>query len=627
MTSEYKYNDTQPHGSSYEDELSDAASEQERGHQLIERALADIADVEERIVHDLGVAPHSAEAVAATDEALVYIARESNGNHGVSELAAHDAAMDVVIEGALEFRGVKFSGHDNPAALIGRDPELHDRVTAVVAELHDTHAQLPGGADATEAAIFAIEQKPIMQQGERGVEYTKGGETLWNDESRNDHDTTAELRAMSNAWRYENGSLVERDFSAIERSAEASRLMESSGYVGNEGLEAAIRAAATALEATAALNNTKLQKEIDHLTGLIESRIQAGGEIPAPMQAAKDALEARISTAGDVSKHPSVVAAVRQELADQERRALQEKIEARLRADELPWTMSDAQIPVDMMDGIRVTYESMFTQEFILSDSDQIKVAPPMENFEGATQYTPEDEVLLAAGGIDLSNRGNGVQPNHFTRGELKAANVFFVNRLGAGEQAIFGIPIPDAQSEGGVFNVQDRSFLTEEEFKKVYDYQQANGYGLDGKSPRDVQTDMMMYAIRPESRSAVTPRKGSGFSTRENKYNDARSPFVDSGFSLKHGVETYAPMPDGTKQRINTMTIHMVGHEKYPGTSEMFNPATVDHGQVYMSAGEFVRNFYVPPPTEEEALLAMQSNGGRTARERSWVGPLPDSE
>ena len=626
MISEHTHNDTQSRSASHDDELLGVASEQERAHQLIEHALADIADVEERIVRDLGVAPHSAEAVAATDEALVYIARESNGSHDVPELTAHDAAMDVVVEGALESSGAKFSGHDNPAATLDHDGEMHARITELVQELHDTHATLPDGTDAAEAAILAIEQHPIMQQGVRGVEYANSDKTLQNDKYQG-HDVSTELRAMSNRWRHEGGSLVERNFSAIERSTQASRVIESSGYVGDKGLEATVHAATGALEATAALNNTKLQKEIDHLAGLIESRIQAGSEIPAPMQAAKDALEARISTAGDVSKHPSVIAAVRQELADQEKHALQEQIEARLHADELPWTMPDAQIPADMMDGIRVTYESMFTQESILSDSDQIKVAPPMENFERATQYTPEDEALLATGGIDLSSRGSGVQPNHFTRGELKAANVFFVNRLGAGEQAIFGIPIPDAQSEGGIFNVQDRSFLTEEEFKKVYDYQQANGYGLDGKSPRDVQTDMMMYAIRPESRSAVTPLKGSGFSTRENKYNDARSPFVDSGFSLKHGVETYAPMPDGTKQRINTMTIHMVGHEKYPGISEMFDPATVDHGQMYMSAGEFIRNFYVPPPTEEEALLAMQSNGGRTARERSWVGPLPDSE
>ena len=623
MVSEQKLTATHSHDELHNDEALDATNEQERTGTM-ERALADIAAVEERVADETGLDRHSPEVVAATDEALVYIAEANNANRETSGITAHDAAMDVIVEGALEARHLKVSSAENPAAMLDHDEDMHARITAVVKELHDAHVTLPDGSDAAEAAIRAIESDPIMSEGARGVEYVGASEQT---EHRRDDDPAGDVRAISNGWLYENGTLVERDYRAIERSTQAARVVKHSEYIGNEGLTAAIDAATEALQAATLQSNMKLQKEIDQVSSLIQGRLEAGGDVPAPMQAARDALVARLGTVGDISRHPSVVAAVRQELADQERVSLEAKIEARVQADKLPWTMPGSCIPADMMNSIQMTYESMFGEQPVPADSDQIKVAPPMEVFDGAKNYTPEDEALLAAGGIDLRSRAGVAEVNHFTRAELKAANIFFINRLGGGEQPIFGVPIPDSDSENGVFNVQDRSFLTEEEFKKVYEYQQANGYGLEGKDPRDVQADMMMYAVRPESRNISRPRKRPGLSTREDKYNVARSPFVDNGFSLKYGVETYAPMPDGTSQRINTMTIHMAGNEKYPGTSEMFDPATVDHGQMYMSAGDFVRNFYISPPTRQEALLAMQSDAGMTKRERSWVGALPEAE
>jgi len=610
---------------------SSSAERETPDNRSVERAIHDIDATRQFVVGTLGLDPRAPETVREIDDALVHVAESEVGAHDID---APDAVRAVLIEGALEVTGAVDSSGENPAARLDHilDPEMHQMLTEAVADLGHSHAELPGGVSAAEAVIAAVESQLVMSDG-HSLEHVQpsstltGGDSLRDVSQQNHEHAGDDIRLISVGWSYENGVLVERPYRAMERNADAARVLEQAEYVDNEGLAVAVGSAVETVRLTRANENSKLQAEIDHISVLIESRRQAGKEVPPPMQAAKDGMLAQMGRDGDVLRSPTVAAAVRQELADQERTLLEAKISERIQADRLPWTMPDQHLPSELMDGIKITYESMLAGQAEPSDDDQIKVAPPMENFAGAIHYTPEDEALLAAAGIDLENRDNSVQYFHFTREELKRANVFFINRLGGGEQPIFGVPIPDPQSKNGVFNVQTRSFLTEEEFKKVYEYQQANGYSLDGKSPRDVQTDMMMYAIRPESRSAVPPLKGSGFSTRENKYNDAHSPFVDSGFSLKHGVETYAPMPDGTKQRINTMTIHMVGHEKYPGTSEMFDPATVDHGQMYMSAGEFIRNFYVPPPTEEEVLLAMQSNGGRTARERSWVGPLLYSE
>lgn len=629
MVSEQTFTDMQSHDAPHHDETFGATNEQERAAHLVERAMADIADIEERVIRETGAERGSAELVAATDEALIYIAKTSNASHEISGPTAHDAAMDAVIEGALEASHLKSSNHENPAATLDHDAQMHVSITNIVRELHDTHATLSDGTDAAEAAVRAIESQPVMSDG-RGLEYvqTSAGRDALRDEPQRDHEfATRDIQLISAGWSYENGTLTERPYRAMERNADAIRVLEQSEHINNEGLAVAVGSAVETVRLARASENSKLQAEIDHISVLIESRRQAGKEVPPPMQAAKDGMLAQMGQDADVLRNTTVTAAVRQELADQERTLLEAKIGERVQADSLPWTMPSQYLPPELMDGIKTTYESILAGQTEPSDDDQIKVAPPMENFEGARSYTPEDEALLTAAGIDLDNRDNSVQHLHFTREELKRANIFFINRLGGGEQPIFGMPIPDPQSENGVFNVQNRSFLTEEEFKKVYEYQQANGYGLEGKDAKDVQTDMIMYAVRPESRSSSIPRKRGGFSTREDKYNVARSPFVDSGFSLKHGVETYAPMPDGTSQRINTMTIHMVGHEKYPGTSEMFDPATVDHGQMYMNAGEFVRNFYVPPPTEQEAFSAMQSNSGMTARERNWAGPLPQPE
>jgi hypothetical protein len=242
-----------------------------------------------------------------------------------------------------------------------------------------------------------------------------------------------------------------------------------------------------------------------------------------------------------------------------------------------------------------------------------------MEPFENGQPYAAEDARLLAAAGIDLQQTDM-----HFTRAELKQANVFFVNRVGGGEQPIFGVPIPDPGSEDGLFHVEDRSFLTRAEFEKVYDYQQQQGDGIGDRDPLDVQTDMLLFTLRPETRRTDVPTRKTIGSGRENKYSLMRSPFVDSGFFVKISTETDLYQEESGMTRLNSLNIHLVhAHPEFPGVSETYDKRNVADDQKYMSAGTFVAEYYMPPPTAQEALESMRHQLP-TARERAWVSAWP---
>lgn len=313
--------------------------------------------------------------------------------------------------------------------------------------------------------------------------------------------------------------------------------------------------------------------------------------------------------------------------ANHERENLNQAVYQRIQADRLPWTMPYSELDSGMMDTIRVFHEAL-TKSVKPLDSDQFRVAPPLKYFENGTpsgRYAPDDARLLA-------NAGLADKYLHFTRRELKHAGVFFLNRVGSGEQPIFGLAIPDDGSNDGYFHVEDRTFLTREEFDKVYRYQQKNGYGIGDRDAADVQTDMFIFTVRPKPR-LDNIRKAAGYNSREDKYGLVRSPFIDSGFYVAQGIAThfqeFSVSADGKQYseiiNINTTVLHLVNcHPDYPGVSEMYDPDFVADDQKYMSAGDFAKRFYRQPTTKEEAELAIQLRQP-TPREKLWVGQWPE--
>lgn len=338
--------------------------------------------------------------------------------------------------------------------------------------------------------------------------------------------------------------------------------------------------------------------------------------IQKPNAGAKQALataEERITNrnAEDLSSRGEVVAVVQQELSARSKAELQAAITSRIEANKLPWTMPNPKISKEEMDRYKGWYNAILGNTITepAKPDDVFKVAIPVGN---GGKHAAKDIVLLAEAGV----KGDKMT---FTREELQRAGVFFVNRVGGGEQPIFGMPIPDPESEGGFFNVQDRNFLTRAELEKVYKYQQENGYGIGGADAADVQTDMIVFALRADGRRPDA-RKDYGGAGRENKYGVVRSPFVDSNYYVTAGFESVVRTPEGS-QRMNTVTIHLAnGHPDFPGLSEMPDPNTTAGDQKYMTAGKFVEEYYKRLPTEEEALGAMRNNM-HTDREKAWVG------
>lgn len=331
-----------------------------------------------------------------------------------------------------------------------------------------------------------------------------------------------------------------------------------------------------------------------------------------------DKLKTGIDARAKATPHPKdflldreVVRAVTAELSEQEKIAVEKIADDRIDADRFPWTMPKSELPKALIEIYKAYYDSL-TRVVEPKPDDVFHVGPPMSG----GGYDAADLALFKEAGISSA----GI---NFKRKDLQAAGIFFVNRIGAGEQPILGVPIPDPESEGGFFNVQDRSFLTREEFDKVYTWQQANGYGVGEYDPVDVQLDMFMSLMHTRKRGNINMRGGS--SGRESKYGEPHSPYVDLGFKVEFGVGGDAVDPDGAfgrgHRRINTMSLHMInGHPDYPGTSEMFDDATSQPDQRYMTPGEFVKLLYQPLPTKEEALLAVTHNL-QTWREREWVG------
>lgn len=426
---------------------------------------------------------------------------------------------------------------------------------------------------------------------------------------------------LARNWQFDSsGELAETDSSQFMRGIGhvAIDFLKQPGLIEDPEMAHAIGNEVNVLVDQAMIDNVKPnaddQREIDRIDALVPKNEQHA----ANLARARKQIEQKLVDQGDgqpkeLWNSSPVVKAVSKEMAEHEKETVEQAVAARIEADKLPWTMPKSEIPKELIANYKMYYDSL-TRVVEPKPDDRFHVGPPM----GGDGYDAAD--------LDLFNKAG--MPNvpiddiNFKRKDLQAAGIFFVNRIGGGEQPIFGMPIPDGK--GGDFNVQDRCFLTREEFDKVYTWQQENGYGVGDHDPADVQLDMFWSLLHMRNRGNIQVT-GSG-SGRESKYGEPRSPFADLGFIVDRGVEgmavDYVDDSFGKgHRRINTMTLHLLnGHPDYPGVSEMFTDEKSQGDQRYMTPAEFIKLLYQPLPTKEEALLAVTDNL-QTQREHEWVG------
>ncbi|RYX78352.1 hypothetical protein EON76_05650 [bacterium] len=428
---------------------------------------------------------------------------------------------------------------------------------------------------------------------------------------------SANSSEIAENWEYTpSGNLGPTRVGEVNHSGQADIRTRQSGLESDSTIALTMATEVNRLRGDAESATSNDRAQLEKIEALIDKRGASQN-----LEVAKAAVMAAINSKQNpelLQRRNEVSEAVNTVMTDREKESLQRNIDAIVAADKLPWTMPYSEVPSWMMDSLKLVHEAIVTQESEAAPDDIFRVPPPMNLHDGSIGYDPADKALLQKSGRNIESGGLD-----FSREELQQSGVFFVNRVGGGEQAIFGAPIPDPESDDGIFNVQDRSFLTREEFEKVYNYQQEQGCGVGSLDPTDIQTDMIVFLARSQSRRDGTDTVRGGFNGRETKYGDVRSPFVDSGFKISRSIEGSAAVQGDSSKRMNTITIHLVnGHPDYPGVSEMFDENTVEHDQKYMSAGDFVRDFYEPPTTEEEALSSIRYKS-RTRRERVWNSPL----
>lgn len=323
-------------------------------------------------------------------------------------------------------------------------------------------------------------------------------------------------------------------------------------------------------------------------------------------------------------RHEASIVVVDEAMVAKEKALLERAIDDRIAANKYPWTLEATTIPDNIRASMKAWHEIITTKGEEPAKDDVFHVP-----FTNTNARAPEDSILL-------ENSSISGDKTDLSREELTKAGVFFINRVGDGEQPIFGAPIEDEQ---GVFNVQERSFLTRDELERVYRYQKAHGFGVGNEHDvADVQTDIITMALQPGySRHGAIMAPGAG---RENKYRTMRSPFVESGFTVansKFGVIVYdtdgsifgeidpgSSEPRPTQRRINTLSVHLMGaHPDFPGLSEMPGEDS-DWDQKYMSPGEFVEKLYIPPSNKRQIFDCIKNNF-KTRREREWIEEAPD--
>jgi len=588
-------------------EYADDAVERESGEDIVRRSLEDIQHVEDAVTESLDLVPGSAEAINATDEALVHIAESTISSSESTTAEVMDVVEDIAVESAMEIEH-GLDAAQTPANVLKLDG-FEGSLDEVIASLDASHATLPSGHEVAPFVVQALSELPQFDDHEETtdeIEYVEASS------ERN------EVVEYTQHWEYSpDEGLVTTPIGAHILAESARELLQSRTYSDDAEIADVVAASLSKRQGEYETAKQGVQQEIDRMNTIREGMAE---NARAGIDAALRQMTERRDKASDESmwlQDAALIYEVRDVLQRREREAIEQAVDTRIQQDKLPWTMPDIAVPQEQMDWFKAGYEGIIQQETEPLPEDVFTIAVPMT---GA--YATEDLSLLEQAGLDPS------QLRKIERQDLQKAGVFFVNRIGDGEQPILGMAIPDAESPDGMFDAGSRSILTKAEFEKVYDYQQAHGYGIGDTDPADVQMDMVAFGMRFEDRArgvikSVTP------GSRINKYNQVLSPFVDSGHRIKNsgGLEGYVIDQEQKlwagkgKLRMNDITVHLVNaHPEYPGLSEMFEE-TAAHDQKYMSAGDFM-DIYQPPPTPEEAFISVKSGFG-TRREQAWVGAL----
>ena len=279
-------------------------------------------------------------------------------------------------------------------------------------------------------------------------------------------------------------------------------------------------------------------------------------------------------------------------------KVLEKVINDRRELNRYPWTMPEAsRISPENMRDIKYLYEMLIEHKSTEWDVGLIRV--PGKSDE-------EKRFLKERGIIDNKRYGD-----EFAKSELRKAGIFFVNKVGDGEQPVLDGVIFDDE---GRLSPGEHSMLTQSQFKRVYEYQQARGMGIGDLDPDDVVMDMIMA-----DRVRGTRAYNIYSCERINKYGDASSLFVDGNGEPLYGAFGGVVDVDKNRLRITAIQANLInGNKKYPGTSEMHDKTAWD--QRYMTAAEYVKYVYAPMPTKEQIFRALQVNGA-TEREKAWTG------
>lgn len=584
---------------------------------IVDRSIEDIDVLQTDIAESLNVPVNSVEATHATDQELIRIAEVNVETPGVMLEQEQAAFNNAAVESALEMDN-GFTIQDTPIAALELDG-YGGSINDVVARLSESHQTLPSGHEAAPILMAGIDsltsQLPDNSEAE-GLRFVDKQET--NAEKNEALIAKGDVKDWDQA---DDGSLEMTMLAKVLLSEKARHVLETNAYESDETLRQLVAEKQEALATEADAKKAVLQQQLD---GLAARRAQMDPQTTAGIDGVIGQLTRNLESV--TPNNQELLSVVTAALEEREKNDVEAAIAERREQGARPWTMPESQveIPAEQMEWFQIGYDDIMHQERTPSPDDVYTLHVRM-GAEGG--FAAKDVELLACAGIAEADM------KKVKREDLQRAGVFFVNKIGEGEQAILGSPIPDPDSPGGVFNPGERTVLTKEEFEKVYTYQQEHGYGINGADPEDVQMDMVVFGMRQEAvERGLNKTVGPG--SRVDKYNAVYSPFVDSGHMAPHGrgLEGFIYFDENdqdrfsskSKRRMNDITVYLVNaHPEYPGLSEMFEEDAA-HDQRYLSAGEYMQ-VYQKPTTDQEAFSALKY-GGMTPREREWVGKLKNN-
>lgn len=457
----------------------------------------------------------------------------------------------------------------------------------------------------------------VTSAAERELKYVDDIGDIGENNKQDAEITSDEVRDIASRWELQNGRLVQKpdDLSAIMNHINASNAIREakSGEIRNERILELIRQAEERALQAQEHRDKAVKASIEEYEAIARQMVENGNQVPPGLSGHIDELRNRLTIKDkiDVSHDETLISSVQNIVVEQEEKLVAQAIKDRIEADLLPWTMPRAEKAPQLVTFAKAAMEYLTLEKSIEAHPSDIFSIPIGM---GKQEHASADIDILAKAGVHIGLRG-------ISRGDLQKAGVFFINRVGEGEQPIFGIPIEDDQ---GTFNVQERALLTKAEFERVYRFQQEQGMGVGDLDAADVQVDMVMSLATQgrKDHNGINTQAGHG---RENKFSAMRSPFVDSEFIVPSGMngvmfENNTQAFQGGSRRMNTLVIHLMNaHPDYPAVSEMADMKTAEWDQKYISPAEYVKSIYCPPTTEKEAFDAIQNNIP-TRRERVWL-------